>query len=152
MAERRSAALRLLAITLLVANAALAVYIALTPSPEAGTARRIQALQINPGRIKIIDAASRGPQGSNTTEKADRNAASACLEWSPLDATNVSKAQAALGAMGLAERSMRRSLGEAGGVARYAFYIRNPDPNVVARIAEIQSGFAGSAIRAVACP
>ena len=152
MAERRSAALRLLAITLLIANAALAVYIALTPSPEAGTARRIQALQINAGRIKIIDAASRGPQGPDATEKADRSAAGACLEWSPLDAANVSKAQAALGKMGLADRSMRRSLEEAAGAARYALYIRDPDQTVVAQIAEIQSSFAGSAIKAVSCP
>lgn len=152
MAERPSAALRLLAITLLVANAALAVYIVLTPSPEAGTTRRIQALQINAGRIKIVDAATRGPQAGNTVEKGDRNGGSACLVWSPLDAANVAKAQAALGTVGLAERSMRRSLGEAAGVARYALYIRDPDPNVVARIAGIQSGFAGSAIRAVACP
>jgi hypothetical protein len=152
MAERRSAALRLLAITLLIANAALAAYIALTPGPEAGTARRIEALQINPGRIAIVDAAARGPQGSSTPAKVDRKVASACLEWSPLDAGDVSKATAALASAGLSERSTQRNLGNEAAVKRYAFYIRDPDANVVARVAQIQRGFAGSGIRAAACP
>jgi len=152
MAEQRSAGLRLLAITLLIANLVLAVYIALTPNREAGTARRIEALEINPARIKIVDAASRGPQGASTAAQGDRNVADACLEWSPLAAADVSKAQAALRAIGLSQRSTRRSLGDEAGKTRYALYIHDPDQSVVAQVAAIQRGFTGSAIRAAACP
>jgi hypothetical protein len=145
--------LRLIAVALLIANIGMGVYIALTPSPETATAARIARLQINPARIKIMDAASRGPQGSNLPPKRNEDIARTCLEWSPLEAPDVTKALAALGGIGLAERSIQRGAGEAAaGVQRYALYIREPDANAVVQIAEIQRDFAGTAIRAAACP
>src|SRR4051794_12698011 len=96
MAERPRATLRLLAIALVIVNAGLLAYILLTPDRSTEMAARIEALQINPGRIKVAGAANRGPQGAAAT-KAERSAPSAaCIEWGPFEAGDIPKAQAAL--------------------------------------------------------
>src|SRR5689334_14209135 len=138
MNERPRATLRLLLIALVIVNAVLLAYIVLTPDRAAETSRRIAALQINPGRIRVVGAASRGPQGS-TSAKAERTASStACIEWAPLDAADIPKAQAALTDLRLAERPIQRAVTGAAGGKRYALYIREPNEKLVAQIAAIQ--------------
>jgi hypothetical protein len=154
MADRRTAFLRLLIFALVLANIGLFLYIVLTPDPHLQTAARIEALQINPGRIKVLGAASRGPAAMPATgAKADQGGASrACLEWGPFAAGEASKADAALGRLALSEPAQQRALAEASGEKRYAYFLREPDAKVVAQIAELQRGFPGTQLRAAACP
>jgi hypothetical protein len=150
MAERSAAGVRLFAIALLIANVALAAYIVFAADEHEGASARIAALQINPDRIKIVSAANRGPQGGSAALKRERNVPDPCLEWSPIGASDLSKAEDVLGRIGLSEKVTQRRLGD--GAQRYALYIREADQNVVAHIAEIQKEFAGSELKAGACP
>ena len=150
MSERRPAILRLLIVALVLSNIGLLVYIVLTPDPSSSTASRIEALQINPGRIKVLGAASRGPA---TVAKSDKGGAQgACLEWGPFAAPELSKVDVALGRLALSRPPEQRALGDESGAKRYAYFLREPHANVVAQIAELQRGFPQTAIRAVPCP
>ena len=131
-------------IALVVVNVLFFVYARLAIDTRAGAASRIDDLQINPGRIKLLNTATRGPGG--TAPK------SACLEWGPFTGVDTAKVEAALGHLALPRAPLQRSLGEAGGGKRYAYYVREPDAGTVAQIAELQRSFPGTDIKAGPCP
>ena len=153
MSERRPALLRLLIVALVVSNIGLFLYIVLTPEPYSRTISRIETLQINPGRIKVLGAASRGPAGPAAATKGDkRGAYRACLEWGPFAAADASKVEVALGRLALSEPPQQRAFGDGSGAKRYAYFLREPDATLVSRITELQRGFPGTEIKATACP
>jgi hypothetical protein len=156
MSDRKPALLRLLIFALVLSNVGLFLYIVLTPDPQSQTAARIEALQINPGRIKVLGAASRGPAALTTAARGDKGDKGggyrACLEWGPFAAADVSKAAAALDRLALSAPAEQRAVGEASGGKRYAYFLREPDAKVVAQIAELQRGFPGTEIKAAPCP
>ena len=143
MSERRKVHLRLALIVLLIANVLVFTYIVSAPNRSAAEVR-IEDLQINPSRIKLLGTASRGPRAS-----ADK---AACLEWGPFRAGELERAQAALATLKLAQPPVQRSVGEAGGVRNLAYFVREPDANTVARITDLQRGFPGTVVRAGPCP
>jgi hypothetical protein len=67
--ERKAVRLRLAFVALVIANVMVLAYQVFAPDPRATAAARIEELQINPGRIKLRDAASRGP-GSQAARAA----------------------------------------------------------------------------------
>ena len=153
MSEKRPAVLRFLAVALVVSNAALLLYIVLTPDASSNIASRIEALQINPGRIKVLGAASRGPATPAPAAKADRGGAhGACLEWGPFSSSETSKVEAALSRLALPQGAQQRAIDDASRGRRYAYLLREPDASLVAQIAELQLGFPGTEIKAAACP
>jgi hypothetical protein len=129
---------------LLIANVAYFAYWVLNPDSRTAAASRNEDLQINPGRIKLMGTASRGPGGQ--TPKA------ACLEWGPFSAADIATPEAALAGLGLRQPPVQRTVGEAEGVRRVAFFVREPDAATVARIADLQRGFPETAIKAGPCP
>ena len=153
MSERRPAMLRLLIFGLVLSNIGLLLYIVLTADPHSQVAARIEALQINPGRIKVLGAASRGPAATATTGKGVKGGRQhACLEWGPFAASDASKVDVALGRLALPEPAQQRALAEASGAKRYVYFLREPDAKIVAEIADLQRGFPGTEIKAAACP
>ena len=144
MSERRKVHLRLALIVLLIANVLMFAYIIYAPTDRSAADVRIEDLQINPSRIKLLGTASRGPRGS-----ADK---AACLEWGPFRAGELERAQAALATLKLAQPPVQRSVGEAGGVRNVAYFVREPDANTVARITDLQRSFPGTVVRAGPCP
>ena len=144
MFERHKVNVRLLFFVLLLANAAFFAYGFFNSDARTAAIARIQELQINPGRIKLMGTASRGPGGQ--TPKA------ACLEWGPFAATEGAKAEAALAAVGLRQVPIQRTVGEQDGIKRVAYFVREPDSASVARIADLQRTFPGTAIKAGPCP
>jgi hypothetical protein len=153
MSNRRPAILRLLIFALVLSNIGLFLYIILTPDSQSQTAARIEVLQINPGRIKVLGAANRGPAAPGTAAKGDKGGAHpACLEWGPFAAAEVGKANAALGQLALSAPAEQRPIGEAGDAKRYMYFLREPDAKVVGQIAELQRSFPGTEIKAAACP
>ena len=144
MSERRSGNARLIFIALILANVAYFAYWIMNPDSSTAVASRIVDLQINPGRIKLMGTASRGPGGQ--APKA------ACLEWGPFAAADGSKAEAALAGLGLRQPLMQRTVGEADGAKRVAYFVREPDAATVARIADVQRNFPETAIKAGPCP
>jgi hypothetical protein len=144
MAERRGIGAKALVIALAVANVLFFAYARLSLDSRGGAASRIEDLQINPGRIKLMNAATRGPGGQAPK--------SACLEWGPFSGVDTATAEAALGRLALARAPLQRSVGEAGGGKRYAYYVREPDAGTVAQIAELQRSFPGTDIKAGPCP
>ena len=140
MSERRKVSLRMIFIALLMANVLFFAYSFIGRDNRTTAASRIEELQINPGRIKLLRTATRGPGGLA--------AKSACLEWGPFAGPDTGKAEAALGRLGLQQPPVQRTLGEAGGVKRFAYFVREPDAATVARIAELQRNFAGTEIKA----
>ena len=152
--ERKAVRLRLLVVALVIANVMLLAYQVFTPDPRATAASRIEELQINPGRIKLRDSASRGPgQAAGGGAKSSKgNFYRACLEWGPFTGADVSKADSALARLTLAQPALQRPLSEIGGVKRFAFFVREPDAAIVAEIAELQRTFQGTEIKAGPCP
>ena len=144
MSERQRLGAKAVFVALVVANVLFFAYARLSLDTRAGAASRIEDLQINPGRIKLLNAATRGPGGGAPK--------SACLEWGPFSGPDTAKVEAALGRLGLPRPPLQRSLGEAGGVKRYAYYVREPEAATVAQIAELQRSFPGTNIKAGPCP
>jgi len=152
MAEARAARLRLLAIALVLVNVALFAYIVLTPDVRSQAASRIEELQISPERIRLLGAASRGPGAQDDTKAGKRLPYGACLEWGPFAGVDIARVDSALARLALRAAPMQRLVSEAGGVKRFAYYVRDPDPAAVAQIAELQRGFPGTQIKAGPCP
>ena len=143
MTEKRKAMLRMVAIALLVLNVLFFVYGQFAGEDRA-VARRIEQLQINPERIKIVAAATRGPGSA----PADPSAFRACLQWGPLAGTAVGRAEAALAELSLSQAPLQRRLQN----ERFAFLLREPDSATIARVAELQRAYPGTELRAVPCP
>jgi hypothetical protein len=153
MSERKAARLRLAITLLLVLNVAVLAYIVLTPDSRGGAATRIEALQINADRIRVLGAANRGPGQGGSAPKAEKSAGSAaCLEWGPFAAADAPRAQSALAQLGLSERIAQRETTDASGARRMTYFVREPDSAVVSRVAELRASFPGTTIRAAACP
>src|SRR3954464_14622383 len=119
MSERRSDNLRLVFIVLLIVNCAFFLYWRFSPDPRSSAAARIQELQINPGKIRLMGVASRGP-GGQTPEAA-------CLEWGPFAARDIPNVDATLAGLDLKQAPLQRTVGEAGGMKRVAYFVREPD-------------------------
>ena len=152
--ERKAVRLRLAFVALVIANVMVLAYQVFAPDPRVTAAARIEELQINPGRIKLRDAASRGP-GSQTAGAARSGSGTsyrACLEWGPFSGPDVSKADSALARLTLAHPPLQRPLSEIDGVKRYAYFVREPDAAIVAEIADLQKTFPGTQIKAGPCP
>jgi hypothetical protein len=144
MSEKRKLNVKAVVIALAVANVLFFAYARFALDSRAGAASRIDDLQINPARIKLLNTATRGPGG--TAPK------SACLEWGPFAGVDTPKVESALGRLGLQRAPLQRTIGESGGGKRYAYYVREPDAGAVAQIAELQRGFPGTDIKAGPCP
>lgn len=129
---------------LLAANLVFFVYARISMDARESSASNIGDLQINADRVKLLNAATRGAGG--------QAARSACLEWGPLAAVDAAKAEASLRQLDPQRPPMQRTLGTAGGETRIAYYVREPDAAVVARIAELQRNYPGTQIKAGACP
>lgn len=152
--ERKAVRLRLLLIALVIANVMLLAYQVFAPDPRASAAARIEELQINPGRIKLRDSASRG-LGSQATGGAKSSKGTfyrACLEWGPFTGPDVSKADSALARLTLPQPALQRPLSDIAGVKRFAYFVREPDAAIVAQIAELSRTFPATEIKAGPCP
>ena len=143
--------LRLLIVTLVVANVMLFAYAALTPDTRSQAGSRIEELQINPGRIKLQGVATRGPGGQAAVTKGKSGPYRACLEWGPFAAADTGRAESALGRLTLPQPALQRPV-EGGGAKRFSYFVREPDAGVVAQIAELQRAFPGTEIKAGPCP
>ena len=151
--ERKAVRLRLLFVALVIANLLVLAYQIFTPDPRATAASRIEELQINPGRIKLRDSASRGPgQTAGGGKSGKETFYRACLEWGPFTDADVSKADSALARLTLPQPALQRPLSDVGGVKRFAFFVREPDAAIVAEIAELQRTFPATEIKAGPCP
>lgn len=137
---------------LIVANAMVFAYSVLTPDTRAQARARIDELQINPGRIRLLGSATRGPGGQAAAGSGKSAVYRACLEWGPFSGPDIGKADSALARLALAQPPVQRPLSEVGGVKRYAYFVREPGAAVVAQIAELQRAFPGTAIKAGPCP
>lgn len=133
-----------LVMMLLAANVLFFVYTRIIADERDRSALHLQALQINPGRIKLVSAGTRSAAG-----EMDK---SACLEWGPLALSDVAQAEAALKMLLLPQAPLQRKLADANGVARVAYYVREPDAAIVGRIAELARTFPGTQIKAGPCP
>ena len=129
----------------------LAAYQVFTPDPRATAAARIEELQINPGRMKLRDSASRGP-GQTAGKSGKGTYYRACLEWGPFTGADVSRADSALARLTLPQPALQRPLSEVGGAKRFTYFVREPDAAMVAEIAELAKTFPGTEIKAGPCP
>lgn len=152
MFERNNVTLRLMLVVLVVANVMVFAYSALTPDTRAQAGTRIEELQINPGRIRLLGSAMRGPGAQAGTGGGRSGYYRACLEWGPFSGQDLQRADGALSRLALPQPPVQRALEEPGGSKRYAYYVREPEAEVVARIAELQRAFPGTAIKAGPCP
>ena len=153
MSEASKGNLRLLLAALVVANVLFLAYQLFTPDTSATAGVALEELQINPGRIKLQGAATRGPGGQTASGKGNKGALyHACLEWGPFSGAEVAKAESALERLTLPQTPIQRPLSEVGGAKRFAYFVREPDAEIVARIAELQRAFPGTEIRAGPCP
>jgi hypothetical protein len=143
MFERNKVNARALFFVLAVANVLFFAYARVSLDSRAAAASRIEDLQINPGRIRLMNTATRGPGG--TVPK------SACLEWGPFSVVDAGRAEVALGRLGLPRAAVQRLVVE-GGSKRFAYYVKEPDAATVGQIAELQKGFPGTDIKAAPCP
>ena len=143
MPERTASVLRLTAIALAAANVILFVYLLFAGDDRAAT-RRIEQLQINPERIKVMAAASRGPSGAQANPAAVR----ACLQWGPFTTATLPRAETDLAALSLPQAPLQRRLQN----ERFAYLLREPDAAVIGRLAELQRTHPGTDLRAVPCP
>jgi hypothetical protein len=144
MSERLQVTAKTVFIALVAVNVLFFAYARISLDNRAGAASRIEDLQINPGRITLLNAATRGPGGQAPK--------SACLEWGPFGAIDAGRAEVALARLALPRPPLQRSVGESAGVKRYSYYVREPDAGTVAQIAELQRSFTGSEIKAGPCP
>ena len=154
MSERSNVNLRVLFLALLLANVMFFAYAYIGQDTRDTAAARIEELQINPGRIKLMGAATRGPGGQAVR---GRGASSgpvyrACLEWGPFAAADTASAEGALAELSLPQSPVQRPVSNAGGGKRFAYFVREPDAWIVARIAELQRAFPGTEIKAGPCP
>lgn len=140
----KKSAMLTLVLMLMTANVLFFAYTRVVADERERSALHLQALQINPARIKLVSAGTRSAPGA-----MDK---SACLEWGPFAASDVAQAEAALKALLLPQVPLQRKLGDASGVARVAYYVREPDSAIVARIAELARNFPGTQIKAGPCP
>ena len=151
--ERKAVRLRPLFVALVIANLMVLAYQFFTPDPRATAASRIEELQINPGRIKLRDSASRGAGHAAGSGKSSKGTFyRACLEWGPFTGADVSKADSALARLALPQPALQRPLSDVGGVKRFAFFVREPDAEIVSEITELQRTFTGTEIKAGPCP
>jgi hypothetical protein len=144
MSEKRKVSAKALVIVLVLANVLFFAYARLVLDTRNAAASHIDELQINPGRIKLLNTATRGP-GAGAPKTA-------CLEWGPFTGVDTAKVDAALGRVTLAYPPLQRTIGEGSGGKRYAYYVREPDAGTVAQIAELQRSFPGTDIKAGPCP
>ncbi|MDB5903990.1 MAG: hypothetical protein JWM26_2868 [Betaproteobacteria bacterium] len=144
MSERLKITAKTVVLALVALNVLFFVYARISLDNRAGAASRIEDLQINPGRITLLNAATRGPGGQAPK--------SACLEWGPFGAIDAGRAEVALGRLALPRPALQRTVGESAGAKRYAYYVREPDAGTVAQIAELQRSFTGTEIKAGPCP
>ncbi len=153
MAERKSARLRLLFLVLIVANVVAFTLLKVRTDANEAAAMRIEEVQINAGSVKLLGAATRGAgQPIDPAAAQSGGASAACLEWGPLSSENAAAAASALEKLGLAHPPLRRSVPDAGGPERFAYFVREPDTATVAQIAELQRTFPGTQINAGKCP
>lgn len=138
-------------IALIVANVLFFAYAVLAPDTRARAGSSIEELQINPGRIKLMGSATRGPGGQAANAKG-KGAYRACLEWGPFAGADVGKVESALARLSLAQPAVQRPLSEVSGVRRYAYFVREPEAGIVSQIAELQRAFPGTEIKAGPCP
>ena len=143
--------LRVLLIALVITNVLFCAYAILSPDPAATAAKRIEELQINPNRIKLIGTATRGPAGQAGGAASKSGVYRACLEWGPFSGSEAAKAETALGRLSLAQPAVQRPVPDSGG-KRFAYFVREPEAPTVAQIAELQRGFPGTQIKAGPCP
>ena len=144
MSEKLKVNAKAVVIALAVVNVLFFAYARISLDGRSGAGSRIDDLQINPARIKLLNTATRGPGGTSPK--------SACLEWGPFTGVDTTKVDAALSRLDLARPPLQRTIGEAAGGKRYAYYVREPDAGTVAQIAELQRGFPGTDIKAGPCP
>jgi hypothetical protein len=153
MVEVKVAWVRALSFALLIANVIALVYLAFRSDPQVAARTRIGELQINPARIQLVAAATRGGgQPTDATKAAKGPSDAACLEWAPFSTDSAAGAGKALERLGLPLSPIRRPLREQAGAARFAYVVREPDTATVARIAELQKDFPGTELRAAPCP
>lgn len=152
MSERTRVTLRMILVTLIVANVLFFAYALLTPDTRARAGSRIEELQINPGRIKLMGSATRGPGGQAANGKGSKGGYRACLEWGPFAGADIGKVESVLARLTLAQPAVQRPLSEVSGVRRFAYFVREPDAAIVSQIAELQRGFPGTEIKAGPCP
>jgi hypothetical protein len=116
-------------VLLLIGNLALFAYTALIDRGSS-TVPDVHALELNAEKVKHLN----GP--------AAQRQRAACLEWHNLEAADLKRAQDELGK--LKPRKMR--------VRNGVIVIVEPESALVARIAELKAGFAGTELKAVICP
>ena len=141
---RIKSAISTLVLMLITANVLFFAYTRMVADERDRSALHLQALQINPARIKLVSTGTRSASG-----EMDK---SACLEWGPLALTDAAQAEASLIALVLPQTPLQRRFADANGVARGAYYVRDPNGAIVARIAELARNFPGTQIKAGACP
>jgi hypothetical protein len=122
MSERSKVTLRFALIALVAANALVFLYWRFALDTGAAGAR-IEKLQINAERVKLIAAATRGPGGQQAQSTDGAGAFRACLQWGPLIGPSLARAEAALGKLELAQPPIQRAVADAGG---YWVYIPPP--------------------------
>jgi hypothetical protein len=145
MSEKRGKGVaKTLFMTLLAVNLVFFIYARISIDARESSASHIGDLQINPDRVKLLNAGTRGAGG--------QAARAACLEWGPLAPLDAAKAEASLRLLDLPRPPMQRTLGAAGDETRVAYYVREPDAAVVAHVAELQRNFPGTQIKAGPCP
>jgi hypothetical protein len=113
---------------LLLANLALAGYLLFIdrgPAPVAD----VRVRELNADKVKILKASGGAPR-------------TACLEWSNLGEDGLSRAREALADLGPGKIAVQAQ----------ALFIADPSPALVGRVTELKAGFAGSELKAVACP
>ena len=143
MSEERKVGARLTFFVLGIANVLFFAYWWVSLESRTTAASRIEELQINPDRIRILSAAARGPGGVP--------AKAACLEWGPFAAGDVTRAEGALARLRLPQPAVQHSE-TIGGANQFVYLVREPDAGTVARVAEMQREFPATQIKAKPCP
>ena len=151
MSETQNVRLRIAIIALAIANVLFFGYAVLSPDSSDQAGASIEELQINPGRIKLVGSATRGPGGQPGT-RVDKGGYRACLDWGPFAAADIGRAESALGRLGLPQAPLQRPVSGTSGAKRFSYFVREPDAATVAQIAELQRAFPGSEIKAGPCP
>jgi hypothetical protein len=148
MAERRSERYLLLFLVLLAANLVVLALNALGRNDGAAAAR-IEEVQMNADRIRVLGAAARGVRSGAEAERAP-SAPQACLEWAPFAEPALARAQSELARLRLAQAPVQRAIDDGSGA--WAFLVQEPDQNTIASITRLRQVFPGTHIRAIPCP